>query len=101
MKSIMQQNDGHCYLCEWLNGDVSVKDYLEEHHAIFGTAQRKLSERYGLKVYLCPYHHRLGPDAVHVNNVIARAVKAKAQEAFEENFPELDFRTIFGKNYKL
>lgn len=99
MKSIMQQKDGRCYLCERLNMDFSEKNDLEEHHAIFGTAARALSERYGLKVYLCQYHHRLSKDAVHQNAEIAIYVKRQAQKRFEETYPELSFLEIFGKNY--
>ena len=99
MKSIMQQKDGSCYLCMKLNCDYGDK-VTEEHHAIFGTAQRQLSEDYGLKVYLCLKHHTLGPEAVHNNYKNARLLQAEAQEAFEKHFPEKDFRAIFGKNYK-
>ena len=100
MKSIMQQDDGTCYLCMKLNCDYGPKLYTEEHHAIFGTAQKTLSEKYGLKVYLCLQHHREGPQAVHNNYKNARLIQAEAQEAFEKHFPELNFRDIFGKNYK-
>ena len=99
MKSIMQEKDGRCYLCMKLNDDYGIKP-TEEHHAIFGTAQRKLSERYGLKVDLCIFHHRIGADAVHNNREMAAIIQADAQEAFEKIFPDLDFRAIFGKNYK-
>lgn len=72
----------------------------EEHHAIFGTAGRKLSEKYGLKVYLCLAHHRIGKEAVHNNHKMARFVQANAQRAFEATFPDKDFMEIFGRNYK-
>lgn len=99
MKSIMQKDDGVCYLCRKLNGDINPKN-THEHHAIFGTAGRPLSEKYGLKVYLCYEHHVLGPEAVHNNHKNARIVQADAQRAFEEHFPDKDFRKIFGRNYK-
>lgn len=52
-KSIMQdKEDGQCYLCRILHGDYSIKPVREEHHVIGGTANRRLSEKYGLKVYL-------------------------------------------------
>ena len=101
MKSIMQQKDGRCYLCQMLHGDYSIKHDLEEHHVIYGTAQRKLSERFGLKIYCCAYHHLIGSEAVHNNPEISAMLKDKAQRAFEKRWPELDFRSIFGKNYKL
>lgn len=101
MKSIMHdRKDGTCYLCMKLHGDYSRKSVLQEHHAIGGTANRKKSEAYGLKVYLCPPHHLngLSPEAVHENIKIRRYVEAAAQEAFEEHYPEKDFREVFGKN---
>ena len=54
-KSIIQKKK-ECIICNSLNA--------EEHHVFFGTANRKLSEKYGLKVYLCAEHHR-GTRGVH------------------------------------
>lgn len=64
-----------------------------------GTANRKLSEKYGLKVYLDPDHHRYGPEAAHKNAEVADLLKKEAQKAFERTYPELSFREVFGKNY--
>ena len=98
MKSIMQEKDGRCYLCMLLHDDYSVK-IVQEHHVIFGRANRKLSEKYGLKIYLCIWHHTEGPEAVHKNAEIARMLKVSAQRIFRKVFPELDWMSIFGKNY--
>lgn len=102
MKSIMQPYDrsrgSSCYLCQKLNGDYWDK-YTEEHHAIGGTANRKLSEKYGLKVRLCIYHHREGREAVHNNINNMRLLQKDAQLAFEQHYPNLSFRDIFGMNY--
>ena len=100
MKSIMQQKDGRCYLCELLNQDFSVKP-VEEHHAIFGSSGRALSTKYGLIVYLCHEHHRTSKNAVHQNHEMAALIQDKAQRAFEKHFSDLDFMSIFGRNYKL
>lgn len=100
MKSIMHdKKDGTCYLCMKLHGDYSRKSVLQEHHAIGGTANRKLSEKYGLKVYLCIPHHPYdgGPEAVHRNDKIRRYVEAAAQAAFERHFPGKDFKDVFGR----
>lgn len=101
MKSIMHQKDGTCYLCMKLQADYSPKQ-TQEHHAIHGAGRRKLSEKYGLKVYLCLRHHTAdgGPEAVHKNAEIDLLVKAEAQKAFEKRWPALNFREIFGKNYR-
>lgn len=100
MKSIMHdKNSGTCYLCMRLHSDYSVKPVRQEHHAVFGTANRRLSEKYGLKVYLCLKHHEDGKEAVHKNAETALLIKKEAQRAFEDRWPELDFRKIFGRNY--
>lgn len=98
MKSIMQQKDGCCYLCMKLNQDYSQK-YVEEHHCLNGTANRRLSTRYGLMIYVCPEHHTQGKNAIHNDASTMLMVKQDAQKAFEDSFPDLDFRAIFGKNY--
>lgn len=79
------KKDGTCWLCMKLHGDYSRKSVLQEHHAMGGTANRKKSEEYGLKVYLCPPHHLngLSPEAVHENIKIRRYVEAAAQEAYQ------------------
>lgn len=99
-KSIMQNKDiGQCYLCRLLHNDYSIKPVREEHHVMGGVANRRLSEQYGLKVYLDPDHHRHGPEAVHKNAEVAERLHKEAQKAFEKTYPDLDFRKIFGKNY--
>lgn len=85
-------------MCMALHGDHSRK-VTQEHHVIFGTANRKLSEKYGLKVYLCLAHHEEGPEAVHKNAKMARMLKARAQRTFGIQFPDLNWMEIFGKNY--
>lgn len=100
MQSIMHnQNDHTCYLCMMLHQDYTSKFFLEEHHAIYGHGKRNKSEQYGLKIKLCPEHHRTSKEAVHCNHEIALMVQKEAQRAFEQRFPELNFREIFGKNY--
>ncbi len=96
-KSIMQnKEDGRCYVCEQLG--EQTKGILEEHHC-FGGTNRKFSEHYGLKIYLCVRHHREGKDAVHTNKYTRLHIQEDAQRAFEEHYPGKDFRSIFGKNY--
>lgn len=100
MKSIMHRKDGTCYLCMMLHADFSIKQ-TQEHHAIHGMGRRRLSEKYGLKVYLCFRHHTAdgGPEAVHRNAGTDLLVKKEAQKAFMKRWPTLNFREIFGKNY--
>lgn len=96
-RSIMQQKNGCCYLCEKL-GVRQQGLTIEEHHCL-GGANRKLSEKYGLKVYLCIPHHREGPEAVHNNSDYMNMLREDAQRAFEMHYPDKSFRAIFGRNY--
>lgn len=97
-KSIMQRKDGTCYLCKKLY-DNDAYQVVEEHHVMFGTSDRKLSEHYGLKVYLCLGHHRNSAEAVHRNKKNDLLLKKEAQEAFIEHYPDKDWMEVFGKNY--
>lgn len=98
-KSILEQEKGTCYLCVILHDDHRIHTALHEHHIFFGTANRDLSEEYGLKVKLCLAHHETGPEAVHRNAKVRHLLQQIGQKAFEEENPEKDFRKIFGKNY--
>lgn len=71
---------------------------LNEHH-IFGGPNRKNSEEYGLKVYLCHDHHIYGPEAVHNNARIRHELQRTAQKLFEKQHSHKEFMEIFGRNY--
>lgn len=99
-ESLLQNKESRiCYLCA-RGGYYSWKTVLEEHH-IFGGPNRHLSEEYGLKVYICPECHRTSARAVHQDPAGAANcyLQEAGQKAFEENFPELNFREVFGRNY--
>ena len=96
-KSIIQNNKTQCFLC----GRNGQGDSLEEHH-VYGGPNRKNSEKYGLKVYLCGNEcHRNGKFSVHQNAEVAKKVKRIAQFAAMTHYKwsEDEFRTIFGKSY--
>lgn len=97
-RSILHKKDGTCYLCAALHEEYRIHPVLHEHH-IFGGANRKYSEEYGLKVYLCVPHHETGEEAAHKNAEIAELLHREGQADFERNYPGLNFREIFGKNY--
>lgn len=97
--SILQEKDGTCYLCTMLHDNYRIHRGLHEHHIFGGTANRRLSEEYGLKVYLCLDHHEHGSEAVHKNADVADILHKMGQQAFEREYPDLEFREIFGKNY--
>lgn len=99
MKSIMHEKDGTCYLCRKLYNQQFPYSNVEEHHIFNGTANRKWSEKYGLKVYLCVWHHREGPEAVHNNKYVRESLKREAQEFFEQTHTREEFRRIFGRSW--
>lgn len=68
-------------------------------HIIYGTANRRLSEKYGLKVWLCAKHHNMSKDGVHQNRELDLRLKQLAQKRFEEEYPNESFLKIFGRNY--
>lgn len=99
-KSIMQdKRGGECYLCNILLGIDTMAACREEHHVMHGTANRKLSEHYGLKVYLCPYHHRNGPQAAHRCRQTDILLIQAAQRVFERKYGYEKWMEVFGKNY--
>lgn len=99
-KSILQdKRGGECYLCNMLLGIDTPAAYREEHHIMHGTANRRLSEHYGLKVYLCPHHHRTGQEAAHMCQQTDLLLKQAAQRAFEQKHSHEKWMEVFKKNY--
>lgn len=98
-KSILHDKDGTCYLCMRLNNDYRIHAYLEEHHVIPGAAGRRISEEYGLKVYLCMPHHRGSAAAVHRNHDTMLLIQRDAQQAFERTRTREDWMRTVGRNY--
>lgn len=87
MKSIIQ-DEKKCFI-------TGRTYWLEEHHIFFGRAYRKLSEKYGLKVWLTRELHR-GSSGVHFNRELDLKLKRIAQEKFEEayTFKDLPYKAI-------
>lgn len=90
-KSIITENMSECWVCGSPNTQI--------HHICYGGANRKLSDRYGLVIPLCPYHHLDSREGVHFDNDLNMALRKLAQKKFEERYPDLSFRAIFGQNY--
>ena len=93
-KSIVS-NERVCWVCGTPYG-------LHKHHVYEGTANRKLSEKFGCWVYLCGNHHNLSDEGVHYNKELDDKLKDFTQRRFEEFLGSReDFRRIFGKSYIL
>ena len=90
-KSIMQSGDPRCYLCGRAFG-------LERHHVMSGIANRPLSEKYGLWVWLCPDCHR-GTEGAQYDKERNQSLKRLAQIAFEARHSHDEWMNVFKKNY--
>lgn len=91
-KSIIQ-TEKECFICRTTRN-------LHEHHIFYGTANRRMSERYGMKVWLCQEHHT-GQNGVHFDRQLDLLVKTVAQGVFEEKVGDREkFIEIFGRSYK-
>nr|DAG81083.1 MAG TPA: Recombination enhancement function protein nuclease, DNase, HYDROLASE.4A [Caudoviricetes sp.] len=91
MANSILQTEKECFVCR------TTQD-LQDHHIFFGTANRKQSEKYGLKVWLCMRHHT-GDRGVHFDKGLDRKLKEMAQAKFEETHTREEFIKIFGRNY--
>lgn len=92
-KSIVKQSKS-CYFCGREMG-------LERHHICFGSANRKLSEKDGLTVYLCHKHHRMIHDMGNEGRQMDLMLKQAAEYAWLREYGGTieDFIHRYGKNY--
>ena len=91
MRSIIQ-TEKRCYLCGSTVG-------LEVHHVFFGRGMRAVSDKHGLKLFLCPYHHRDQKHGAHGNREVDLYLKREAQKVFEKKHGHDRFMEIIGRNY--
>ena len=87
------QCDKECFVCgTTLN--------IHDHHCIYGTSNRKISEKYGLKVWLCARHHNMSGEGVHFNKSLDLRLKTMAQEYYESHYgTREEFIREFGRSY--
>ena len=83
-----------CYICGRRD------EALDEHHVYGGYANRKISEKYGLTVYLC--HNKCHLNGVHRDGTLNRMLQAKVQRKAMKHYgwTTEEFIKIFGQNYK-
>lgn len=94
------RNGGKMREC-WLCGANGSADPLDRHH-IFGGANRKKSEKYGLVVDLCHHDcHIFGKNAVHNNKELRQYLHRYGQlKVMKENGWDTErFIKEFGRNY--
>ena len=92
MKSIVQDlSEERCYVC-------GSAQNLELHHIMHGTANRRLSTRFGLVCWLCKFHHT-GSAGVHSSALLNKKLQQDAQRAFEMVYGHETWMEVFRKNY--
>ncbi len=89
--SKLQEDTERCFIC----GSLRM---LEWHH-IFGAANKKDSEKYGLMARLCHNCHNEPPHGVHHNGELMKSLRRHGQIVFEETHSREEFMEIFGRNY--
>jgi len=72
--------------------------YCIEKHHVFGGANRKISEKYGMVEDFCPSCHR-GNRGIHFNKEMAIRYKQKHQMLFEDRYGHEMWMKLIGKNY--
>lgn len=85
----------------WLCGRNGADDPLDRHH-LFGGANRKKSERYGLAVDLCHGRcHIFGERAAHRCGETMQALHEYGQRMAmeQQGWTEEEFRREFGRSY--
>ena len=88
-KSIMYRSKEECFICR-------KQTALEEHHVWHGTANRRLSDKDGLTVYLCPECHR----RLHDKGIADKSLMAIGQAYWmmQYEMTEDDFRKRYGRS---
>ena len=92
MQSIIQK-EKECYI-------TGCTFNLHEHH-VYGGGRRKISEKYGLKIYLRSDYHNLADYGVHHNHELDMKIKSEVQKIAMKHYgwSIQDFIDRFGKNY--
>lgn len=91
MSRSIVQAEKECWFC-------GSRVRLEEHHIFAGTANRKISEKYGLKVWLCHRHHT-GDGGAQYDPEKNLQLKQEAQKAFEKEHSLELWMKLIRKNY--
>lgn len=91
VQKIKLQNEKKCFI-------TGSTTNLHKHH-IYGGAMRKLSERYGLYVWLRADWHNGSDYGVHFNLDLDKRLKETGQCEFEKVYSRDKFMELFGRNY--
>jgi len=87
--------DFHLTLRDWQPCRVCGKTAIELHHIFYGKANKKLSDKYNLVIWVCRDCH----SRMHSDKAFRQIYQDMAKKKFQREHPELSFIRIFGKNY--
>lgn len=90
-KESIISNEKSCCFCGRVNN-------IEKHHIFAGVANRQISEKYGLWVYLCHDCHT-GKNGAQYDKKRNLELKQAAQAAFEQEHTRKEWMEIIRKNY--
>lgn len=91
-KKLKLQEYKECYIC-------GRTEPLELHHIFMGQKHRKLADEDGLTVWLCPLHHRLSNNSVHMNPEMRLELQQMGQRAYLKHHKMSEWMERYGKNY--
>lgn len=91
VKPILDTETGICFLCR-RHTETAL------HHIYFGP-KRKMSDKNGFTVFLCPDCHQYAPHAVHRCRETDLHLKGLCQAKYEETHSRADFMRLVGRNY--
>lgn len=85
--------DMECAIC-------GAQTYLQYHHCMHGTANRRKADKYGLTVWLCmSCHEQLHFSGDTKWRELDRELEGDAQRRFEDLYGHEQWMREFGKNY--
>lgn len=86
-------DDMECAIC-------GARTYLQYHHCMHGTANRKKADKYGLTVWLCQECHEHLHSAKEIRwREFDQELKEDAQRRFEDLYGHELWMHEFGKSY--
>jgi len=93
--SILQGKEKRCF------ATIESGIALHKHHIFYGSGHRKISDKYGLWVWLKPEKHNIGRESLHMRpgHGLDLELKQRAQRAFEAEYGHEEFMKVIGRNY--
>lgn len=86
---------------EGYEGIYQISNYgrIKSFYKNEGTANRKISEKNGFKVWLCAEHHNMSNNSVHFNREMSLILKKLYQKEYEKTHSREEFIKLIGRNY--